>query len=119
MARGRNPGCDGLPMEFYLRFWPVLGADLVLVLNSAFTSGLMSPSQRCGIITLSFNNNLILKQRIQQKSRCSLQSKIIKSIYVCVCKKIYIYIYTLIKYNQSFIKMFEQECLELRFKGVQ
>ena len=54
MARGRTPGCDGLPMEFYLRFWSVLGADLVLVLNSAFTSGLMSRSQRRGIITLSF-----------------------------------------------------------------
>ena len=37
MTRGRTPGCDGLPMEFYLRFWSVLGADLVLVLNSAFT----------------------------------------------------------------------------------
>ena len=48
MARGRNPGCDGLPMEFYLRFWFVLGADLVLVLNSAFTSGLISRSQRRG-----------------------------------------------------------------------
>ena len=54
MACGRTPGCDGLPMEFYLRFWSVLGADLVLVLNSAFTSGLMSRSQRRGIITLSF-----------------------------------------------------------------
>ena len=40
MARSRTPGCDGLPMEFYLRFWSVLGTDLVLVLNSAFTSEL-------------------------------------------------------------------------------
>ena len=36
MARGKAPDCDGLPMEFYLKFWDVLGNDLVLVLNSAF-----------------------------------------------------------------------------------
>ena len=54
IARGKAPGCDGLPMEFFLKFWSVLGADLVMVLNSAFSSGRLSPSQRRGIITLSF-----------------------------------------------------------------
>ena len=44
MTHGRNPDCDGLPMEFYLRFWSVLFGDLVLVLNSAFASGFMSLS---------------------------------------------------------------------------
>ena len=32
MARGKAPGVDGLPMEFYVTFWDVLGADLVEVL---------------------------------------------------------------------------------------
>ena len=50
MARGKAPGCDGLPMEFYLKLWP----DLVFVLNSPFSSGPLSCSQRRGIITLSF-----------------------------------------------------------------
>ena len=54
MARGKAPGCDGLPMEFYLKFWHVLGLDLVCVLNSAFGLGSLSRSQRRGIITLSF-----------------------------------------------------------------
>ena len=54
MARGKAPGCDGLPMEFYLKFWDVLGNDLVLVLNSAFRLGSLSRSQRRGIITLAF-----------------------------------------------------------------
>ena len=47
------PG-DGLPMEFYLAFWDLLGADLVEVLNSCYRSGRLSPSQRCGVISLSF-----------------------------------------------------------------
>ena len=54
MARGKAPGCDGLPVEFYLKFWHVLGFDLVCVLNSAFGLGSLSRSQRRGIITLSF-----------------------------------------------------------------
>ena len=36
MAKGKSPGSDGLPMEFYLAFWDVLGSDLVEVLNSSF-----------------------------------------------------------------------------------
>ena len=50
MARRKAPGLDGLPMEFYLKFWPVVGADLVSVLNSCCDSGSLSLSlsaQRC------------------------------------------------------------------------
>ena len=34
MTRNKAPGSDGLPMEFYVKFWDVLGSDLVAVLNS-------------------------------------------------------------------------------------
>ena len=48
MARRKAPGLDGLPMRFYLKFWSVLGSDLVSVLNSSFDSGCLSLSaQRC------------------------------------------------------------------------
>ena len=54
MARNKAPGSDGLPMEFYVKFWDVLGSDLVTVLNSCFDAGLLSSSQRRGVISLSF-----------------------------------------------------------------
>ena len=54
MARGKTPGSDGLPAEFYLAFWDTLGGDLVDVLNASFQSGLLSKSQRTAIISLSF-----------------------------------------------------------------
>ena len=54
MAKNKAPGLDGFPAEFYLRFWHVLGGDLVAVLNSCFRSGSLALSQRRGIITLSF-----------------------------------------------------------------
>ena len=54
MAKRKAPGSDGLPMEFYVKFWDVLGADLVCVLNSCYQDGCLSPSQRSGVISLSF-----------------------------------------------------------------
>ena len=49
MARRKAPGSDRLPMEFYLKFWNVIGNDLVAVLNSCLDSGCLSlslPAQR-------------------------------------------------------------------------
>ena len=63
MARRKAPGLDGLPMEFYLRFWPVLGSDLVDVLNSCFNSGCLALSQRRGIISLSFKKGDCLEPK--------------------------------------------------------
>ena len=54
MAGRKAPGLDGLPMEFYVKFWGVLGKDLVAVLNSCFDAGCLSLSQRRGVISLSF-----------------------------------------------------------------
>lgn len=54
MAHNKAPGCDGLPIKFYLRFGSVLGADLVSVLNSAWSLGNLSCSQRRGVISLIF-----------------------------------------------------------------
>ena len=54
MAKSKMPGFDGLPAEFYLALWPVLGSDLVDFLNYAFRVGFLSISQRRGLINLVF-----------------------------------------------------------------
>ena len=54
MARNKSPGSDGLPMEFYLAFWDVLGPDLVDVLNASFDCGRLPSSQRSALISLIF-----------------------------------------------------------------
>lgn len=38
MARRKALGNDGFPMEFYLKFWHILGSDLVDVLNACFAN---------------------------------------------------------------------------------
>ena len=63
MARQKAPGSDGLPAEFYSKFWAVLGHDLVQVLNSCYQSGSLSLSQRRGIISLSFKKGDRLDMR--------------------------------------------------------
>lgn len=54
MARSKSPGSDGLPAEFYLAFWDVLGSDLVEVFNASLVSGRLPLSQRGALITLIF-----------------------------------------------------------------
>ena len=54
IARGKSPGSDGLPMEFYVKFWPILGTGFVNVLNSCYLSAVMSLTQRRGLISLIF-----------------------------------------------------------------
>ena len=45
---------DGLPYEFYKRFWSLAGPDLVAVFNSSYHSGLLPLSQRSALISLLF-----------------------------------------------------------------
>ena len=54
MATGKSPGSDGLPMEFFVAFWDVLGADLVETLDAFFVAGFLPFSLRGALITLLF-----------------------------------------------------------------
>ena len=63
MQTNKSPGADGLPVEFYRRFWSALSQDLVDVLNYSFDRGQLSDSQRLGIIRLLYKKDdpLLLK----------------------------------------------------------
>ena len=54
MAKGESPGSDGLPMEFRVAFWDLLGGDLVNVFNASLEAGLLPFSQREALIALIF-----------------------------------------------------------------
>ena len=52
MESNKSPGSDGLPAEFYKVFWNDINQHLWNALNSAYTKGLLSITQRRGLITL-------------------------------------------------------------------
>ena len=52
MKINKSPGNDGLTVEFYHTFWPVLGDIIVEALNEAFDKGHLANSQKQGVITL-------------------------------------------------------------------
>ncbi|KAL9987821.1 hypothetical protein ACROYT_G002189 [Oculina patagonica] len=49
-AKGKCPGSDGLSVEFYLHFWPMLGEELVQSLNYGFEHQHLNITQKQGII---------------------------------------------------------------------
>ena len=52
MESNKSPGSDGLPAEFYKVFWNDINQYLSNALNCAYTKGLLSITQRRGLITL-------------------------------------------------------------------
>ena len=50
--KNKPPGNDGLTVEFYLVFWPVVGKCLAECLNFAHRHGELSTSQNQAMITL-------------------------------------------------------------------
>ena len=49
-AKGKCPGSDGLSVEFYLYFWPLLGEEMTQSFNYALDRGQMNITQKQGII---------------------------------------------------------------------
>ena len=52
LQTGKSPGSDGLPTEFYLTFWDSICDLLLQVFNERFRLGVLSDSQREGLLHL-------------------------------------------------------------------
>ena len=48
----KTPGNDGIPIEFYRKFWPLIGDSFIRCVNECFDKGEMSSSQKQAVITL-------------------------------------------------------------------
>lgn len=58
MQNGKSPGSDGLPVEFYKKYFDLFGNRYVDFVNNIFCNkGLLSPSQRMSYITLLCKDN--------------------------------------------------------------
>lgn len=52
LNHNKSPGTDGLPPEFYVRFWDYLAPHLLRSYKNSIQLGLLSREQRSGVITL-------------------------------------------------------------------
>jgi hypothetical protein len=46
--KGKSPGIDGIPYEFYKEYWDIVGEDIVGVLNEVLQRGELSGTQKQG-----------------------------------------------------------------------
>ena len=46
------PGSDGLPKEFYVKFFPLFGKSFFSMVNLCFSSWLLTQLEKYGIISL-------------------------------------------------------------------
>jgi len=53
MENNKTPGSDGLPKEFYFKFFHLFAQGFVEMLNQSFEAGILPPSLTYGLITLA------------------------------------------------------------------
>ncbi len=52
MRRGKSPGLDGIPPEFYLEFWSDLGPIMLDIIDTSLMKGFFSRDVNTAIISL-------------------------------------------------------------------
>ena len=54
LKKNKAPGLDGIPVEFYLQFWNIIGSIVQKVYQQAYNQGILPYTMRASIISLIF-----------------------------------------------------------------
>ncbi len=54
IKKNKSPGLDGISIEFYEKFWPLIGKVLVEVFNESYENEILPDSQRSAVFSLIF-----------------------------------------------------------------
>ena len=100
MKMNKTPGFDGLPIEFYIVFWPDICDMLMNSYNYSLQNGMMSVSQRNGVITLlpKKDKDLLLIKNYRPITLLTVDYKILAK---CLAERIKLFIHSLIHSDQS------------------
>ncbi len=100
MKNNKCPGSDGLPKEFYVKFFPLFGNAFVRLINNLFHEGVLTESQRYGIISLLFKNRG-LPEFLTNWRPISLLNVDYKIISKCMCLRLRKVIGKLVSIDQT------------------
>ena len=105
MNAGSSPGLDGIPTEFYRVFWEDIKNPLYNSFMHALNTGILSLSQRKGVLSLLYKGNDLDKESLKNWRPISLVNsdyKILTKLFAIRIKKV---IADLVHENQTgFIK---------------
>ena len=90
MAANKSPGSDGFTTEFYQYFWNLLGNYMIESFNYAFQNGIISISQRQGVISLipKKKNNLEFLKNWRPVSVLNVDYKILTKVIALRLEKV-------------------------------
>ena len=100
----KHPGNDGIPIEFYRKFWPIISESSTKCANECFKKGEMSLFQKQAIITLieKKGKDRSLLENWRPISLLNVDAKIMSKVIAVRIKNVLPYI---IHHNQTgFIK---------------
>ena len=96
----KTPGNDGIPIEFYRKFWPIISGSFLKCVNVTFVKKEMSRSQKQAIITIieTKGKDRSLLENCRPISLVNVDTKIISKVITTRIKKVLPHI---IHHNQS------------------
>ena len=96
----KSPGNDGIPAEFYRKFWPLISESFIRCANECFEKGEMSCSQKQAVITLleKSGKDRALLENWRPISLVNVDTKIMSKVIAARVKKV---LPSIIHYNQT------------------
>ena len=99
MPKNKSPGLDGLPVEFYQKFWKELEDFFVILIDTIYTEGQLSNTQRKSVMTLLYKKGD--KTNISNYRPLSLTGTDYKIIAFVLAERLQKVIHKLINSDQS------------------
>ena len=93
------PGNDGIPVEFYKKFWPLISEPFIKCVNECFETKELSSSQKQAVITLieKKGKDRTLLENWRPISLLNVDTKIMSKVIASRLKNVYLISSTTIK----------------------
>lgn len=107
----KSPGNDGIPAEFYRKFWPLISESFIGCANECFEKGEMSCSQKQAVITLleKRGKDRAFLENWPPISLVNLDTKVMSKVIAARVKKV---LPSIIHYNQTGYVKFKKKMLQ-------